>query len=402
VIAAADMAAVGRMLAARSGAAPTPVWDLRTEPDDLDADPSALRHVQHLTLMRAYQARYMLLPTAAPSGSIVERLRRHYDPAEMARLERIRPELEAELVAPLTAKARAKAQGHDWRAYAESLKTEVRDQAETPFVVHLRASPHREAHYRQFLAQSSADLLAEASASALGVVGEFGAPQSTLFRILIDEFGYGVHGKKHSVLYRAVMRDFGLPDEYNACWPLFDTAALELHNAIHHLFQNPANFFLQIGFLLFAETAYQRSTQDHFRYLREFHPTADARYFGEHAHIDLHHTAMVIDEVAAPLVETYGTDVGAEIVAGAELTRAAFAAAGGHMLTCAKAFDEAAAAGRATPETPDLSAVGAGVTPRGATTLGEDERLQVGGLGKVEAGAFAGFPQGAYARRLAR
>lgn len=398
----ADMTAVGDRLAARSGASPTPVWDLRTGPSDLETDAAALRHVQHLTLMRAYQARYMLLPTVAPGGSIVEQLRRHYDPAEMARLERLRPELEAELVAPLTAKARAKAQGRDWREYAERLKTEVRDQAENPFVAHLRQSPNREAHYRQFLAQSSADLLAEASASALGVVGEFGAPQSALFRILIDEFGYGVHGKKHSVLYRAVMRDFGLPDEYNACWPLFDTAALELHNAIHHLFQNPANFFLQIGFLLYAETAYQRSTQDHFRYLREFHPAADARYFGEHAHIDLHHTAMVIDEVAAPLVETYGAEVGTEIVAGAELTRAVFAAAGDHMLASAVAFDAAVAAGEAAADAPDFSRVGAGVTPTGAAGLEADERLQVGGLGKVEAGAFAGFPQGAYARRLAQ
>ena len=55
----------------------------------------------------------------------------------------------------------------------------------------------------------------------------------------------------------------------------------------------------------------------------------DARYFGEHAHIDLHHTRMVIDEVVA----VYGGAAtaprsGAEIVAGAELTRGAFADAG--------------------------------------------------------------------------
>jgi hypothetical protein len=195
------------------------------------------------------------------------------------------------------------------------------------------------------------------------------------------------------------MRDFGLPDEYNACWPLFDTAALRLHNVIHHLFQNPANFFLQVGFLLFAETAYQRSTQDHFRYLREFHPDVDARYFGEHAHIDLHHTAMVIDEVAAPLVASYGPEVGCEIVAGAELTRAAFEAAGAHLLATAQAFDVAVQRGEARPTPPDLAALGAGVTPRGARDLDPAEGLQVGGLGVVAAAAFASFPDGAHGRR---
>ena len=401
MIGADEIGAAGRRLARRSGASPQAVWDLRTSSEDAAADPASLHHIRHLTLMRAYQARYVLLPSAAPAGSIVERLQRHYDPVEMAALERLRHGLETGLVAPLALAARADARGRDWRLYADALKAEIRAQEENPFVAHLRQSPHREAHYRQFLLQSSADLLAEASASALGVIGEFGAPQSALFRILIDEFGYGTHGKKHSVLYRAVMRDFGLPDEYNACWPLFDTATLKLHNAIHFLFQNPANFFLQIGFLLFAETAYQRSTQDHFRYLREFHPRADARYFGEHAHIDLHHTAMVIEEVAAPLVASYGADVGGEIIAGAELTRAAFDEAGAHMLATARAFDRAVADGDATPAAPDVFAVGTGLTPGGAAALAAGERLQVGGLGTVAARAFAHFPSGSYARRLA-
>ncbi|WP_293681301.1 iron-containing redox enzyme family protein [uncultured Phenylobacterium sp.] len=400
MIGAADITAVGRRLAERSGAAPPSAWDLRIETEGVCEVPAALRHAKHLALMRAYQARYVLLPTGALSGSIVDCLRRHYDPQEMAALEALRHGLEAELIAPAVAAARANARGRDWRAYAEALQTEVASQPENAFVAYVRTSSHREAHYRQFLLQSSADLLAEASASALGVVGEFGAPQSALFRILIDEFGYGVHGKKHSVLYRAVMRDFGLPDEYNACWPLFDTATLDLHNTVHHLFQNPANFFLQVGFLLFAETAYQRSTQDHFRYLREFHPQADARYFGEHAHIDLHHTAMVIEEVAAPLVANYGADVGVEIVAGAELTRRAFDDAGAHMLATARAFDNAAAGGQATPSAPDMAGLGRGVTATGAAALAETERLQVGGLGQVTAGVFAGFPADAYARRL--
>jgi hypothetical protein len=394
MIGAEDIAEIGGRLATRSGTAPPPAWDLRIDATDI-AEPGQLRHAKHQALMRAYQGRYVLLPREAPGGSIVERLRRHYDPDEMARLDALRRALEAELLAPLAERARAAAAGVDLADYVERLLPELREAPDNAFTAWLRTrpSPAREAHYRNFLIQSSADLLAEASASALGVVGEFGPPQSALFRILIDEFGYGAHGHKHAVFYQAVMRDFGLCDEYNAYWPLFDTAALELHNAIHFLFQNPANFFLQVGFLLYAETAYQRSTADHFRYLREFHPEADARYFGEHAHIDLHHTRMVVDEVARPFVETYGADAGAEIVAGAELTRAAFDAAGAHLLAVSQAFEAAVAAGQARHAAPELATLGRGVTPGVATGA-----VQVGGLGVVEAAAFMDFPRGAFGR----
>ena len=401
MIGAADIAAIGRRLTERSGSDPTAVWDLRIDAANLAA--GGLRHARHQALMRAYQARYVLLPQTAPDGALLARLRRHYDPHEMARLEALRIALEDELIAPQVEAARRATAGVDLTAYAAALPGEIRAAPENAFTAWLRGTPHREHHYRNFLLQSSADLLAEASASALGVVGEFGPAQSALFRILIDEFGYGAHGKKHSVLYRAVMTDFGLSDEYNACWPWFDTAALELHNTIHHLFQNPRHIFLQVGFLLFAETAYQRSTADHFRYLREFHPQADARYFGEHAHIDLHHTRMVIEEVAAPLAATYGAEVGAEIVAGAELTRAAFDRAGSHLLAVSCAFDAALETGEAVASVPDRAQLGQPLTPAAAASLGDrPARIQVGGLGLVtRTKTFADFPTGAFGRLIA-
>lgn len=393
-----DIARIGARLAERAGDDPPAVYDIRIDAFGLEAcdDPARLRHAQHQTLFRAYQGRYVLLPSADRPGSIVERLNRHYDPVEMGRLEAMRTGLEAELIGPLMAQAAERAADLDIETYVEGLLPELRMGASNPFLDHLADHPQRAHHYRNFLIQSSADLLAEASASALGVVGEFGAPQSALFRILIDEFGYGVHGKKHSVLYRATLRDFGLCDEYNAYWPLFDTMALELHNAIHHLFQNPRNFFAQIGFLLFAETSYQRSTAQHFRYLSRFHPGVDARYFGEHAHIDLHHTAIVVDEVVGPLVARFGAEAGREIIKGAELTRAVFDRASAHMLAVSRAFDDATAQGLATYGVPEAGgAPGRCVTP--ATV--RDGCVQVGGLGVLtEARAFAAFPPGAIGR----
>ena len=403
MIEAADLERIGRQLASRILPGEPAIWDMRIDAaGDLSEDADLLTHARHQTLMRAYQSRYALLPTEGTGGNAVEQLRRRYDPAALALVEGPRVALETRLIIPAIERARQAALGTDWAAYAETLLTTVRAAPENPFIAFLRASPQREAHYRNFLLQSSSDLLAEASASALGVIGEFGPAQSALFGILIDEFGYGVHERKHSVLYRAVMRDFDLSDEYNACWPLFDTATLRLHNTIHCLFQNPRHLFLQIGFLLHAETAYQRSTQDHFRYLAQFHPEVDARYFREHAHIDLHHTRMVIEGVAAPLVATHGPEVGFEIVAGAELTRLAFAEAGDQMLAVSRAFDAAVQAGRAVPRRPDLSCLDEAVTPHGAAGLAPAALIQVGGLGVVEAQCFAAFPADAFGRLAPR
>jgi hypothetical protein len=361
------------------------------------AGPAHRRHAAHQRLLRAYQARYIVLPDKGP---VLEAFRRHYDPDALAALAEERLELERALIAPAAQAAIAACAGADALAYAEALIPELRAEPEPPFMAFLRGCDERAHHYRDFLIQSSADLLAEASASALGVIGEFGPPQSALFRILIDEFGYGVPERKHAYLYRLAMRGFGLDERYNAYSPLFDTAALELHNAIHYLFQNPRNFFLQVGFLLFAETAYQRSTQANFRYLREFHPDVDARYFGEHGHIDLHHTRMVLDDVVVPLIASYGAEVGGEIVAGAEFTRQAFARAGDHRLAVSKAFAAAEAAGQARHAAPRDPAAGVGVTPDAAGLAGPGP-IRVGGLGLItDPSAFAAFPDGAFGRLL--
>lgn len=389
-------------LARRSGANPCAAWDSRIDGDILvGASQAELLHVKHQALLRAYQMRYILLPAEAPVRSTIEALRRHYDAGIEVELSSLRRALEQELIAPAFDAARDFAAARTLDAYVEAMLRELDQAPENGFTAYLRTSPDSGHHYRNFLLQSSIDLLAEASASAFGVIGEFGPPQSALFRILIDEFGYGAHARKHSVLYRALMRDFGLPENYNACWPLFDTAALTLHNTIHCLFQNPGHVFLQVGFLLFAETAYQRSTRDHFRYLSEFHPQADARYFSEHAHIDLHHSRMILDEVARPMVATYGLEAGEEIIAGAELTRRAFETAGGQLLAVSRAFDLAVKKGLgvfAPPTVADLAPHGALVTPDSVKDL-RSCGIQVGAIGRLAAlQAFDAFPAGAVGR----
>jgi Iron-containing redox enzyme len=388
------MADLAVILAEASGPAPSAAFDARI--DVAGDDPALLTFVKHQALMRCYQARYILLPNEAPAEGLLAPMLRHYDEARLATLAELRPRLEAELIAPLAPSGEG-----DAAAYVEAMLAEIREGPENTFTAFLAAAGHRADHYRNFLVQSSADLLAEASASALGVVGEYGEPQAALFRILIDEFGYGSYARKHSVLYRATMRSFGLDDAYNGYWPWFDTEALALHNAIHWLFQNPRNFFRQLGFLLYAETAYQRSTLAHHRYLRQFHPEADARYFGEHAHIDLHHTRMVIDEAVTPLVAKFGSEAGTEIIAGAELTKAAFARAERHLLGVSQAFAAAPSAAYGAPAAP-RQRLGRPVTPSSDLAALGAVGVQVGALGMLnDARDFAAFPPAAIARVLA-
>lgn len=395
MVAAGELRDLAARLAREAGPAPPAAFDAWIDPLPDDADPALATLIKHQTLLRCYQARYVVLPATAPDGEILDRLASHYAEDRLQVLNRLRGRLEAELIGPLQTLAQAASGDGDALAYIDRLLPELRAVASDPFLDALAENGRRGDHYRNFLLQSSADLLAEASASALGVIGEFGAPQSALFRILIDEFGYGAHGHKHSVLFQATLRSFGLDDAYNGYSRLFDTNTLVLHNAIHWLFQNPRNVFRQIGFLLFAETAYQRSTLFHARYLGRFHPEADARYFAEHAHIDLHHTRMVVDEVVRPLLDRFGPRIGRDIIAGAELTRAVFARSGAGLLALARAFEhEPTASFGLGPH------AGPPVTP--ATPVADPEaRVQVGAIGAVSAAAFARFPAGATGRLAA-
>ena len=391
-----ELLTLGADLRARTGEKPIGVYDLRIDEASLGASvsPQLLEHVQHQALMRSYQGRFVLLPDVA-HGSIVEQMRRHYAADAMLRLDRHRSELETALIGPMAERVATEMTIQTCADYVDDMLGGIKNAPPGDFLVWLDGIDDREHLYRNFLIQSSTDLLAEASASALGVIGEYGPPQSALFRILIDEFGYGVHDKKHSVLYRKTLRGFGLSEQYNGYWPLFDTPALALHNVIHSLFQSPRNFFRQIGFLLYAETSYQRSTGDHYRYLRKYHPSVDATYFAEHAHIDIHHSDMVVNEVVKPLVARFGEEVGQEIMLGAELTRAAFGVADRHLLAVSQAFDAAVRTGEATYGLTDVKATAQCVTPDMAAG---STHLQVGGIGQVSAAAFAGFPAGAIGR----
>ena len=110
---------------------------------------------------------------------------------------------------------------------------------------------------------------------------------------------------------------------------------------------------------------------------------------------DLHHTRMVIDEAVIPLTARFGPDAGAEIIAGADMTKAAFARAGEHLLAVSQAFAAAPSATWGVTSEPRMR-IGRPVTPRSG--LGAAP-VQVGVLGVLRDGRdFAAFPPQAIGR----
>lgn len=170
-----------------------------------------------------------------------------------------------------------------------------------------------------FLIQVAGDFLSEASAMARNVLGSFGPAQSSLFTVLIDEYGYGVHETKHSTLFAETMRSRGLETSLHTYWQYYLASSLALINYFHLVCKSHRNFFRYVGALYYTETTLAYATRDQSRMLREvFGEEVDTTYFDEHAHIDLHHGEMVMERIIRPILGQCGVEVIPDIIRGFE------------------------------------------------------------------------------------
>ena len=81
---------------------------------------------------------------------------------------------------------------------------------ENPFCLFIENSRDPSWALKYLLLQMAPDFLTEASPLARTVVGSFGAEQSEMMKVFIDEYGYGVHKTKHSTLFESLMKSVGL------------------------------------------------------------------------------------------------------------------------------------------------------------------------------------------------
>lgn len=172
---------------------------------------------------------------------------------------------------------------------------------------------------RAYLIQFASDYLSEASAMARNTPGAYGPLQSELFKIIIDEYGYGVHDSKHSTLFEHTMRSVDLIPEVHRYWQFYLPTSLMLTNYFHYICRNHRHFFRYLGALFYTESSLVYTTQAQSRALRQvFGDQVDTRYFDEHSHIDSHHGRMSLDCLIKPAVAHFGDAVIPEILRGFE------------------------------------------------------------------------------------
>ena len=170
-----------------------------------------------------------------------------------------------------------------------------------------------------FLIQVAVDFLSEASAMARNVLGNYGPLMSELFKVLIDEYGYGVFATKHSTLFEDTLKSVGLSPDIHAYWQVYLGSSIALTNYFHFVSRNHAHFFRYLGALYFTEATLPHTNRQQVQGLvRVFGNRIKTRYFDEHVHIDVHHARMVLKKIIEPTIERCGEGVIPEIVRGFE------------------------------------------------------------------------------------
>ena len=179
------------------------------------------------------------------------------------------------------------------------------------------SDPQRAA--KMWLVQFAPDFLSESSPMMKNVLGAYGPTQSEWFKILIDEYGYGVHEKKHSQLFARTLESVGLNSEPHFYWQYYLATSLAANNFFHYLGSEHRHFFRYVGALVHTETTLVDFCERAVRMLRDvLGADCDVEYFTEHCHIDEHHGQMALERVCLPLIDQFGPEVIPEIVAGVQ------------------------------------------------------------------------------------
>jgi mannose-6-phosphate isomerase-like protein (cupin superfamily) len=271
-------------------------------------------------LLNIYESDLVLLP-AHGLGAKENDFRLFYAPEIRVHAEMIRPTLERHVFGFLGAEIDVSG---TWTkdalaAYFTTLFDTVRSSDELPLVRALRGSSNPRHAALTLLIQLAGDFLSEASAMTRNVLGKFDQAQSELFKIVIDELGYGVHRAKHSTMFERTMSSVGLEPEIHTYWQFYLTSSLLLNNYFHFLCKDHAQLFRYLGALFYVETMFRKICRDIGDCLAQtFGGQADIEYFREHAHIDKHHGEMVLNKVLLPLIDRHGTGIIPDMVRGFE------------------------------------------------------------------------------------
>ncbi len=163
-----------------------------------------------------------------------------------------------------------------------------------------------EAGYRWLLAIASFDGLVEASRLSRILGGAGNEIQSTLTRVLMEEYGNGRLARKHSTFFAQMLAEFGMHTEPEA---YFDIVPWEVLAVINHnfLLTELKRYFLRYnGGLAYFEVAGPAAYRDYLAAAQRLGLSAAAMGYWElHIREDERHGRWMLDDVALPLAEKY-------------------------------------------------------------------------------------------------
>ncbi|MFO0562392.1 MAG: iron-containing redox enzyme family protein [Polyangiales bacterium] len=249
----------------------------------------------------------------------------YYGPELTALGDRVRPHLEAELFPPLERKIQVAGEWTYERfcAYYHDFAANYRAEGHGAVTRQVAASPDPRVALRFYLMQAACDFLVESSAMGRNALGNFGAVQSELFKVIIDECGYGVDRTRHSTLFQRVLESVGLDSTPHTYWGYYLPTTLYTANYYNYIARNHARVFRYLGGLLHVESCFRLTCRQMAEMMRAVEgPHALVDYFTEHVHIDEHHSRMALENIIRPAVAQCGTWALEEVLRGFEESRA--------------------------------------------------------------------------------
>ncbi|MFB9831819.1 iron-containing redox enzyme family protein [Actinoallomurus acaciae] len=195
--------------------------------------------------------------------------------------------------------------------------TDESEQGESPALNAIAAARRPEVAADTYLVQLALDGLTEASAMSRNLAGAYGPEQSALFKIFIDEFGYGVYDTKHTTIFAKMLRSRAMATHVHAYWNFYLAGPLATNNFYYYVSRDHAKFFRYAGAVTYAEAVFAPAFVKMIKVYREiFGDDVDLHYCDEHAHIDEHHGRITREQVLLALADKHGPGVVPELMRG--------------------------------------------------------------------------------------
>ncbi|MFF5938776.1 iron-containing redox enzyme family protein [Streptomyces sp. NPDC012508] len=259
-------------------------------------------------LMNVYESDALFLP-AAGLRQYEDDFHAFYDSESRLSGERIRPEAERFAFGFLDDSVGVTGQWDEdtLRAHLRRSVDLANSPGSRPVFDAIRAATSPRTAAGTQIVQMALDGLTEATAMSQNLGGAFGPEQSELFKIFVDEFGYGVFPAKHSTLFMELCSSVGMATTSHHYWFFYLPSSIAINNYFYWATRNRTGFFRYIGAMAFLEATFAAWFGDLTKVFRDVYgKDVDTRYCDEHAHIDQHHGRMAIDDLLIPLARKHG------------------------------------------------------------------------------------------------